>query len=247
VAAVADAEARAHVFVADPDVPELADADRHHLERVLRLRPGDPVTVADGAGRWRLCRLAGGVDGAALEPAGEVETEARLEPPVTVAFALTKGERPEWTVQKLTELGVDGIVPFVAERSVVRWDAGRAATHSERWRRIAREAACQSRRAWLPVVEDVAPFAGVAGRAGAALAERGGGPPSLAWPLVLVGPEGGWSPAERAVAEALPRVGFAAPVLRAETAAVTAGAVLCALRLGVVAPAGREGGPESPR
>ncbi|MCA1690939.1 MAG: 16S rRNA (uracil(1498)-N(3))-methyltransferase [Actinobacteria bacterium] len=228
------APARAHVFVADLDRPELSSSDRHHLERVLRLRPGDPVTVSDGRGRWRPCRFG---PGATVDQPGETVQESRPQPQVTVAFALTKGERPEWTVQKLTELGVDRIVPFVAERSVVRWDVHRAATQSERWRRIAREAASQSCRTWLPDVEDIGTFAEVASRPGAALAAMDGRPPSLAHPLMLVGPEGGWSTGELATAAALPRIVLGSQVLRAETAAVTAGALLCALRLGVVAPA----------
>ena len=57
----------AHVFVVDVESPELAPDDRHHLERVLRLRPGDELTVADGAGRWRHCRF-----GRVVEPTGDV-------------------------------------------------------------------------------------------------------------------------------------------------------------------------------
>jgi 16S rRNA (uracil1498-N3)-methyltransferase len=203
------AAARAHVFVADLATPELDDADRHHLARVLRLAPGDEITVSDGAGRWRRCRF-----GPVLQPIDDVQVEARDDPPVTIAFALTKGTRPEWTVQKLTELGVDAIVPFVAERSVVKWTPERAGASVERWRRIAREAASQSRRAWLPALDDLCTFGDVVHRPGAALAEVAGAPPSLAWPVVLVGPEGGWSEDEQAAAAALPRVRLGPHVLR---------------------------------
>jgi len=236
---VAGAGSRAHVFVADVGSPVLDPADRHHLERVLRLRPGDEITVSDGAGRWRPCRL-----GDPLEPAGAVAADPRPEPPVAVGFALTKGERPEWAVQKLTELGADRIVPFTAERSVVRWTADRAATHAERWRRIAREAASQSRRTWLPKVEETQTFAELVKRPGAVLAHPGGGPPGLGTGVVLVGPEGGWSENELAVARAagVPLVSLGPHVLRAETAAMAAAALLCGLRAGVVAagPGGTE-------
>ena len=225
---------RAHVFVDDLDAPALGRGDRHHLERVLRLRPGDHVTASDGAGRWRSCTLAAGAAG--LEVAGGVSADERPSPPVTVAFALTKGERPEWAVQKLTEVGVDRIVPVAAARSVVRWTPERAAAQVERMRRVAREAAMQCRRTWLPEVEDVAGFAAVAGRTGAALAAPGGDPPSLAHPVVLVGPEGGW--ADEELASGLPRVALGAHVLRAETAAVLAGGLLCALRSGIVTQRG---------
>jgi 16S rRNA (uracil1498-N3)-methyltransferase len=116
---VTDPTARAHVFVDDLAAPRLAADDRHHLTRVLRLSAGAVVTVADGRGRWRSCRLGSGPD---LEVVGDIVADPEPRPAITVAFGLVKGERPELVVQKLTELGVDRIVPFAAERSVVRWD-----------------------------------------------------------------------------------------------------------------------------
>ena len=116
--------------------------------------------------------------------------DPRPDPPITIAFALVKGERPELAVQKLTELGVDRIVPFVAERSVVRWDAAKADRQAARLRAIAREAAMQCRRRWLPEVAELATFAEAAALPGAALADRDGEPPTLARPVVLVGPGG---------------------------------------------------------
>ncbi len=222
--------AGAYVFVADVERPALAAEDRHHLERVLRLRPGDAVTVSDGAGRWRPCRYGPGPR-PELAPDGDVVVAPAPAPPIAVAFALTKGQKPELAVQKLTELGADRIIPFAAARSVVRWTD--PARHVERLRRVAHEAACQSRRAWLPVVEDPTTFGALARRAGATLADRAGGPPTLA-PLVLVGPEGGWAPEE--LASGLPRMGLGPHVLRAETASITVGALLAALRAGLVAP-----------
>lgn len=236
----------AHVFVADVGAPVIDDADRHHLERVLRLRPGEQVTVSDGAGAWLLCVLGTGL---VLEPVGEVERSERPRPELTVGFALVKGDRPEWIVQKLTECGVDRIVPFVAERSVVRWDGDKTARNAERLRRVAREAAMQSRRRWLPNVVDPVPFATtvrLVQGVGGALADAGSGDAvSLARPAVLVGPEGGWSDAERASAEAsgLAAVRLGPQVLRAETAAVAAGVLLAALRDGIVAPSAGSPGP----
>src|SRR5262245_61472835 len=141
---VTPVSARAHAFVPDLDVPALDDGDEHHLLRVLRLAPGDDVTAGDGAGRWRACRLAGG---RALEIAGPIVAEPRPAPPITVAFALVKGERPELVVQNLTELGVDRLVPFVAGRAVGRWDPGRGGRHGQRWRTIASQPPTQCRRA----------------------------------------------------------------------------------------------------
>jgi 16S rRNA (uracil1498-N3)-methyltransferase len=221
--------ARAHAFVPDLDSPQLEPSDRHHLERVLRIRPGEIVTVSDGRGGVRRCRF-----GPPLEPVAAVERVPRSRPLLAVAFALTKGQRPELVVQKLTELGIDSIVPMAAERSVVRWDPAQAAHHVERLRRVAREAAMQCRRVWLPEVEDMSAFAEVTARSGAAMAEQGGQPPTLAHPLVLVGPEGGWSDAE--LESDLPRVDLGPQVLRAETAALAAGVVLSSLRARLVLP-----------
>ena len=219
-----------HVVVADVAVPVLSDDDRHHLERVRRLRAGDDLTVTDGRGQWRWCRF-----GTDLVPDGDTVLDPEPAPRITVAFALVKGERPELVVQKLTELGVDMIVPFVAERSVVRWDPAKADRNTERLRRVALEAAMQSRRIWLPEVAEVATFAGVAALPGAVRADMEGAPPSLDHPTLLIGPEGGWSDGERASVPAA--VGLGSGVLRAETAAITGAALLCALRSGLVARA----------
>jgi 16S rRNA (uracil1498-N3)-methyltransferase len=228
--------AAAHAFVADLAAPELDGQDRHHFERVLRLRPGQVVTVADGTGAWRCCTWR---DGGDLEPAGEMVRAPTLLPPVTVGLAVTKGERFDWAVQKLTELGVDRIVALVAARSVVRLDGEAASRRVLRWRRVAREAAVQSRRVTLPEVDGILPVTGVAAGVegglrpgGTALADPGGQPPSLQRPTVLVGPEGGWSPEE--LASGLATVGLGSTVLRAETAAVAAGVLLCSLRAGLV-------------
>lgn len=228
--------AAAHVFVADLDEPTLTADDAAHLGRVLRLRPGEPVGVSDGAGGWRMATW----DGAAgLRPAGPVHRQAPPSPLITVGLALVKGERLEWAVQKLTELGVDRIVPLATDRAVVRWDASRRRRAGQRLRAVARAAAMQSRRVWLPAVEDVEPFSAYAlagngggGAPAVAMAAPGGPPPTLHIPTVLIGPEGGWSPAEEG--SGLPTVGLGPGVLRSETAAVVAGCLLTALRAGLV-------------
>ena len=222
-----------HVLVVDVDAPVLAAEDRHHLERVLRLRPGDDLTVGDGAGRWRQCRF-----GALIEPVGDPVAVAAPSPEVAVGFAVLKGGRSETVVQKLTELGVDRIVPFVAERSVVRWEQAKAARLAERWRRVAREAVMQCRRLWLPRVEPVRAFADL-DLAHAVLAMVGGRPLAPGENFVLVGPEGGWSDAE--LARVAGQVGLGPHVLRAETAAIAAASVLGARRSGLLPAEGHAG------
>lgn len=217
------------VYVEDLDRPTLTPDDEHHLSRVRRVRRGDPVVLGDGRGHWCRARFA-----ERPEPLEGAQEAPHPAPPVTIAFALTKGAKPELTVQKLTELGVDTVIAFRAGRSIVRWDEDRQRTAHGRLVRVAREAGMQSRQPWLVDVAPVADFATVAALAGACRADRGGAPPTLTRPVVLIGPEGGWDDDERSVSMAT--VGLGPGVLRAETAAITAGAVLAALRAGLVAP-----------
>lgn len=230
--------AAAMVYVDDLAAPVLTESDAHHLRHVLRLRSGETVVASDGAGGWAPCRLArsGGGRGdhpPVLDVVGPSRSQPRAVPEVTVAFAPVKGDRPEWVAQKLTELGVDRIVPLRTARSVVRWEGQRGDRAVDRLRRVAREAAAQCRRPWLPEVSAVTTVAGLSSVTGRSpcLAHFGGDPPSLEQPVVAVGPEGGWDDDELAGAT---RLGLGPTVLRAETAAVVAGAVLCALRSGVV-------------
>lgn len=191
------------------------------------MRDGDPLVVSDGAGSWSAARF-----GPEIELDDPPLLEERPEPAITIAMSVAKGTRTEWAVQKLTELGVDEMLVMFSSRSVVRWDPGRASRHLERLRSVAESAARQSRRSRLPVIGGPVNVSEVAARPGACMAEPSGGPPGLATPLVLIGPEGGWADDELALG--LPLVGLAAGVLRTETAAVTAAALLGALRTGYV-------------
>ncbi len=232
--AAGDARSGPHVLVDDVDEPVLAGDDRHHLERVLRLRSGDPLTVGDGAGRWRPCRFSD-----EIEPVGGVVTVAAPNPVLAVGFAVLKGGRSETIVQKLTELGVDRIAPFVAARSVVQWDGDKAARQVQRWRRVAREAVMQCRRLWLPEVEPVRAF-GELDLGGAALAVSEGGTLAAGENCLLVGPEGGWTEGELASVDR--HVCLGPHIMRAETAAIAAAAVLAARRSGHLPGAGTVSG-----
>jgi 16S rRNA (uracil1498-N3)-methyltransferase len=224
------------VFVEDPGNPILGDDDAHHLATVLRLSSDEPVVASDGAGAWRWCALSRvSARAPSLVPLTDVQVDPRPLPPVTVAFFPVKGDRPEWAVQKLTELGVDRIVLLHGERSVVRWSGDRAVRALERLRRVAREAAAQCRRTWLPELDGPMSLGALAGSVSSvAMCEPEGLPPTIEHPVLAVGPEGGWGDGERGLG--LPTVGLGPLMLRAETAAVTAGVLLCALRAGTVGP-----------
>ena len=209
--------AAAHVIVADVEAPELTDDDRHHLVRVLRLGDGESVSVTDGAGGWRLCRF--GRSG--VVPAAAPVFEPSPASPVTVGVAIPKQDRPEWIVQKLTELGVDRIVFLEADRSVVRWDTERASRHRSRLDRVAREAVRQSRRIRIPTVEGPVPSSEFLPAAVAA--DPAGAPDDGSSSAVAIGPEGGWSDREIGLAGGL--VSLGSTVLRVETAALAAAVV----------------------
>jgi 16S rRNA (uracil1498-N3)-methyltransferase len=230
----AEAGAAGHVFVETlADRLDVDGADGHHLARVLRLRPGEVVTAADGRGTWRpytVKKVSG--TGVHLEARSHPVVEPEPAPRLAVAFALTKGGKPELTVQKLTELGVDRILPVLSQRSVARPDRARAGGAVARWRRLAREAARQCRRARLPEVAELSPLAELLGHAALVVAERGGIPPAgLPSPpggelLVVVGPEGGLAPAEIEELAPWALLDLGPLVLRAETAALAAAAIL---------------------
>ncbi|NDC91406.1 MAG: RsmE family RNA methyltransferase [Acidimicrobiia bacterium] len=121
----------AHVFVDSVDAPALGDVDAHHLLRVLRVKPCDVVTVSDGVGSWRTCVVDGD---AKVEVTSDVVVEPSPKWKLTIAFSVVKGDRPEWTVQKLTEIGIDEIIVLApTTRSVVRWDAGSMFRHHRAW------------------------------------------------------------------------------------------------------------------
>jgi len=231
VGLVLRAAAAAQAIVEDPTAPVLSDDDRRHLLGVRRLRDGEQVVLTDGHGRW----LMGMVAGDAVRPTGDLVAEDRPARAAAVAFAPVKGDRSDWAVAKLTELGAGRIIALSTDRAAVRWKADAGARALERWRRIAREASCQSRRVWLPSIEGPVDLAGLLAEGpGVAIGAIGGPAPTGAEEVIAIGPEGGWSEAELALGA--PAVGLANQVLRTETAAVAAGVLLGALGAGTVRP-----------
>ena len=151
---------------------------------------------------------------------------------LSVSVALPKGERGDWLVQKVTEIGIDHIVLIETQRSVVRWNATKVPHHLERLKRIVRAAGAQSRRAWLPELTGPVPLAEAVLPAGSAFAVPGGGPLTPDCRNVLIGPEGGWSATELDGAEVT--VGLGPQVLRVETAALVASSLMVAMRSRIV-------------
>jgi 16S rRNA (uracil1498-N3)-methyltransferase len=217
----------------------LAGPEGHHAAAVRRLRPGERADLSDGAGALAECVVAGvGKDSVTLD-VRVVHTVPPPQPRLVVAQALAKGDRGELAVELMTEVGVDAVIPWAAERSITKWQAERGAKSLAKWRATAREAAKQSRRAWLPEVADLATTSALAKRlATAALAivleaDAAAKLHELPLPdsgevLLLVGPEGGISPSERATLRdsgAL-EARLGPTVLRTSTAGATAAAIL---------------------
>lgn len=252
----------APVFLAGPgaldafeagSVYVLDGAEGRHAAVVQRRRAGERVDVVDGAGT----RLVGTVETATPDGLRVHVVERVVEPAPAVALvlvqALAKGDRDEQAIEAATEVGVDAVLPWQAERSIVVWRADRAAKSLARWQAVVRAAAKQSRRAHVPQVQPVVDDRGLAARVRATVGAGGAvlvlheeaSVPLAVVPLpaptgagarevlVVVGPEGGISDRELAeltdVGAQVVRLG--PNVLRTSTAGPVALAML-AQRLG---------------
>lgn len=248
----------APVFIADSldsvatgAIITLGGDEARHAARVRRVQPGERVDLVDGEGRRAKAtvtavRSAGGpvVDCEVIDVASEPAPSRNI----IVIQALAKGERSERAVETLTEVGVDVIVPWAAERSVTRWNPERAERGLQRWRATAREAMKQSRRARQPTVADPVDLAGacrwVEGSGSAFILDADGDPlpdlvrASLAesqsrdsdW-VVIVGPEGGITGAESdaLLGAGAERASMGPTILRTSTAGTVAAAVIAAM------------------
>jgi 16S rRNA (uracil1498-N3)-methyltransferase len=217
----------------------LAGPEARHAVTVNRLRVGEVISIGDGAGLVVRGPIVT-VETAALEIRVESSTldEAPI-PEVWLAQALAKGDRDELAVQAATELGVSGVIPWAAERSISKWTGAKVAKGTERWGAIVREAAKQSIRSWVPAVEQPMTTKQIARLADGAIvlvldptAESRLSDvelPSDARILVLVvGPEGGIAPHELGTFEhqGAIRVRLGDEILRTSTAGPSALSVL---------------------
>lgn len=236
--------ARPPVFLAEAadlagDRVLLTGAEGRHAADVRRLTAGERVDLTDGSGLLAECVVTG-------TQRGQLELAVRArrvvpppQPAVVVVQAIPKGDRGQLAVELMTEVGADVIMPWAAERCVVRWQGERGERALDRWRSTAREAAKQARRNRVPEVTGPAGLAGVAARATAAAcavlldpqapAALTGLPlPGSGELVLIVGPEGGISPAEgRALSEAGAVPAHLGPtVMRTSTAGAVAAALL---------------------
>jgi 16S rRNA (uracil1498-N3)-methyltransferase len=219
----------------------LDGTEGRHAATVRRIGVGERVDVTDGEGTLAECRVAAAKkSGLQLEVLAR-RTEAVPQPRLVVVQALPKGDRGELAVETMTEVGVDAVVPWAASRCVTQWRPDRAAKALAKWRNAAREAAKQSRRAWVPEVTEPVSTRGVAELLAAAAlpvvldsaAQRpltSATVPSGGDMVVVVGPEGGISPDELDI---FGRAGgmvyrLGPTVLRTSTAGVAAATVLFA-------------------
>jgi 16S rRNA (uracil1498-N3)-methyltransferase len=228
------------------EVAIVGGAEARHAVTVSRLAVGEPVRVGNGVGTiasGTVTRVAPSEFRFEIET---VETIERSSPAIWLAQALAKGDRDELAIQAATELGVDGIIPWTAARSISRWEGAKVAKGQERWNAVVREATKQSARAWLPEVAPLVTTKQLAELAetvrmivldplaemsltGVALREPQGPVDDLDVVLV-VGPEGGISPAEfdllHSAGATSARLGGS--ILRTSTAGPAAIAVLSA-------------------
>lgn len=230
----------------DEATASLTGEQASHLIRVLRAQAGMEFDIVAGDRVWH--GVIAGISGDAVRFNLIAEVAADPALPVTLLLSIFKFDRMEWAIEKATELGVERVIPMIARRSEKHL-AQSAQNRVERWRRIAKEAAQQSRRSDIPVIEDPVLLKTAARREGEALklllaeqerattlrhatsealANAGDEIPAI---RMAVGPEGGWVAEEEALfdAEGWKSVSLGPRILRAETAAMTAMAVVAAL------------------
>ncbi len=210
-----------------------------HMRKVLRLAPGDAVTLLDDSG-WEhegvIRSYAARSGEIAILKSFQPERESPLR--VTLAQALGKGDKMDWVVEKATELGVAQIAPFVSSRTVPRLDEAGSEKRRARWQKIALSAAKQSGRTKVPEIIELADFSTLVrhawpcalkllcweGESQLNLTQLHRETPGVESLLLVIGPEGGLSPDE--VAEAtrngFKSVGLGKRILRTETAALAA-------------------------
>lgn len=245
----------APVFLAEPGALDgvaaggtylLDGPEGRHAGVVQRRGPGERVDVVDGLGVRVLGRVARVSADGVLLAVEDVVREPAPAPALVLAQALAKGDRGEMAIEAATELGVDAVVPWQADRSIVVWRGDRAVKSRVRWIGTVRAATKQARRARVPEVEQAVDTAGLAARAAAVVAAGGAvlvlheeattplrdvvlpAPGTPAEVLVVVGPEGGIAPAEidRLTAAGAATVRLGPHVLRSSTAGPAALAVL---------------------
>ncbi len=242
--ASAGGDARPPVFLSEPaalaaDLIVLDGPEGRHAATVRRLAAGERVDLTDGAGLVADCVVTGTRPGALELSVLARRHEPRPDPALVVVQALPKGEHGPLAVDLMTEGGVDVIVPWAAQRCVTRWQGERGDRALARWRAAAREATKQARRAWLPEVTGPTGTGAVAARVApaslAVLLDPAAPVPlsELELPgsgdiVMIVGPEGGVSPAEAAE---LTRAGAVAAhlgpaVLRTSSAGLVAATVV---------------------
>jgi 16S rRNA (uracil1498-N3)-methyltransferase len=223
------------------DVVVLDGAEGHHAAVVRRVRVGERVDAGDTCGRVAEC-IVSSVEGPVVTlSVSSMRVEPLPQPRLVVVQALAKGDRGEDAVEAMTEVGVDEVVPWAAARCVTRWDGARGEKALARWQTTAREAGKQSRRAWFPVVADLASTSEVAARLrGAALGVvlheaasarlAGVAVPTAGEVVLVVGPEGGIDEAELAAFSAAGASAYrlGSSVLRTSTAGVAAASVILA-------------------
>ncbi|MBU9705723.1 16S rRNA (uracil(1498)-N(3))-methyltransferase [Paenibacillus sp. AK121] len=219
--------------------------DARHIAKVMRGRSGDKIIVSDGGSREALAALdtieQDHVKATIIEPL-EMTSEPYVQ--ITIAQSLPKGDKMETVMQKCTEIGATGFVPFLSERTVVQYDAKKEGKRLERWRKIVKEAAEQSHRNRIPEIsapltwkELLASFAGYDLICYCYEKEQGRQLRDVIQPfagrwastdkprvLVVVGPEGGFTEAESLEAEqaGAQSTGLGRRILRAETAGMVA-------------------------
>ena len=228
----------ASVFLVDPEfvsdaalesILELPKAVSHHMS-VMRIEPNEVCELVDGQGK----RITGNLNIAGQFVVRNIAVEALPGLRIDVAQALIKGDRLENSLDMLTQVGVMGMIPWIADHSVVKWQGDKVAKQFTKWTNITRAATEQSRRSWTPEIRDPVTSAELANRLSTydhvivlveASGDRYSGVTSGSV-LLIVGPEGGISARERELFGEAESLTVGAGVFRSETAGVVGASYL---------------------
>lgn len=133
----------------------LSGSEGRHAASVRRIGAGEWVDVVDGAGLRLRCEVSGADKSSLSLIVREVVQEESPRPQIVLVQALAKGGRDEAAVEICTEIGIDRVIPWASRRAIVQWKGPKAEKGRVKWEGVARAAAKQSRRAFVPAVEDV--------------------------------------------------------------------------------------------
>lgn len=226
-------DASSFVYVKDLNSCQLDQESYHHLKNVLRIKDKEYAIISDGKGKWRLCEsnlLKTEPNKSDLIPISEICSINTEHHNISIGFSITKTSNSELCVQKLTELGIKNIVPFISDRTTIKLNGQTEIKLHSRFLKIAKSAGEQSRNPYLPNISSITTFKQIVSDLGTKVAIMDKQGKSLTSELIatkdilLIGPEGGFS--QKELEKVKDKFTLGQTVLRSETATIATAALV---------------------